>query len=78
VKSMPNAAQIRAGRAIVAWSQEDLAVLSGTSRRTVNAAESGHAVTAETLQALADAFATVGVVFERHRNGFGVRLIERR
>ncbi|SMQ68608.1 Helix-turn-helix [Devosia lucknowensis] len=76
MESKPDAAQIRAGRALLAWSQEDLAVRSGTSRRTVNAAESGHAVTPETLQALADAFAACGVVFQRYRDGVGVRLIE--
>lgn len=74
---MPTAAQIRAARALLNWSQQDLAAASKIGRRTVNAAESGNLVTYDTLRAFRKAFEAKGVKFFRHRDGVSVRLIER-
>lgn len=72
---MPTAAQIRAGRALLCWSQLDLEARSGISRRTIHAAEHDALVTYDTLRVLRKAFEAAGVKFFRHKDGVSVRLI---
>ena len=62
--SQPNAAQIRAARALLDWSQQILAERSGIARRTVAAIETGDDhVTAESIRAVQGALEAEGIVF---------------
>ncbi|WP_108398237.1 helix-turn-helix transcriptional regulator [Devosia submarina] len=60
---LPSAAQVRAARALLAWSQEDLAKASGTSRRTLATLEGGGIVSSETMEAVRSALEAGGIVF---------------
>ena len=69
-----SAAQIRAARALLNWSQGDLARAATLSRPTVDRAERT-AVSGETLEALVGALKAAGVIFvEENGDGPGVRL----
>ncbi len=70
--SLPTPAQIRAGRALVGWSQQDLAAGAGTSRRTVASFELGMRVSEESVSAMAAALARVGVEFTDRNGAKGV------
>lgn len=62
--AQPNAAQIRAARALLDWSQQILAERSGIARRTVAAIETGDdRVTPASIQAVRDALEAEGIVF---------------
>lgn len=62
--TQPSAAQIRAARALLDWSQQMLADRSGIARRTVAAIETGdHRVTDESIQAVRTSLETAGIVF---------------
>ena len=76
-------AQIRAARALLHWSQEDLAKKAGIGVATVRRIEagdglvSGHTSTAFQIQ---KAFEAAGIRFiaDNESDGIGVRLIKRR
>ena len=78
---MPTAAQLRAARALLAWSMEELAERSGVSSRTIRRAEeTEQAVAVRTLRRLATAFEAAGIEFigENNDRGAGVRFRRRR
>ena len=59
-----SAGQIRAGRALAGWSQEDLSKASGVSRRVIVQVESGNGrATDRTIADLARALEDVGIRF---------------
>lgn len=61
---VPTAAQIRAARGFLGWSQERLALASGVSRSTVEGFEQGkRAAKEETIERLAEACERRGIVF---------------
>jgi transcriptional regulator with XRE-family HTH domain len=69
-KSIMTREQLRAARAILGWSQDDLAALSGVSAPTIKRLEPGFGpvqTRGETLDKLRAAFAGVGIVF--HEEG---------
>ncbi len=74
--------QIKAARALVAWSQEELAVASGVSLATVKRLESQDGEVggrAETGERLRSALEAAGIIFvEENGEGPGVRLRKRR
>lgn len=79
--SMINGAQIRAARALIGWTGQNLADKAGISWHTIQRAESTNNVPnvkAPTLAAIQDALEAAGVVFLStgdHRDGGpGVRL----
>lgn len=76
---MTTANQLRAARAILGLSQEDVAKLIGASSKTIRRAESGDtAVAASTVSAIRKALETKGVEFiDENGGGAGVRLSER-
>jgi transcriptional regulator with XRE-family HTH domain len=62
--AMPSAAQIRAARALLGWSQADLAARSGISRRTLTSIESGdERVSPESIEALQAVLEGAGLEF---------------
>lgn len=68
-----NAAQIRAARAGLNWSQDQLASRAGTVRKTINRIESETTTPhAATLAGIVDALEAAGVVFIEHPGGAGV------
>lgn len=67
------AAQIRAARAFLNWSQDELAARAGTSRRSVYAVESDtQPIAAETMDALIAALETAGVKFLKRGSRVGL------
>ena len=61
---LPTAAQIRAGRALLNWSQQELARHGSVGRRTVAAYESGgDKVTAASIMAMKLALGEAGIRF---------------
>lgn len=63
---VPTAAQIRAARGFLGWSQERLALASGVSRSTVEGFEQGRqAAKEETIVRLAEACERRGIVFSK-------------
>jgi transcriptional regulator with XRE-family HTH domain len=78
---MPTAAQLRAARALLAWTMEDLAARSGVSSRTIRRAEeTDQAVAVRTLRRLAAAYEAAGIEFlgENNDRGVGLRFRRRR
>lgn len=74
---MTDPAQIRAARALIGWSQKELAEALGVSTMTVKRAEGSGNPPAprETLEAIRARLEAEGVVFlDRGREGVGVRL----
>ena len=75
---MITAEQIRAARALLRWTADDLAERSGVSWRTIQRLEAATGVPdsrSKTLQAIRRAFESVGVVFiDQNDGGPGVRL----
>lgn len=72
------AAKVRAGRAILGWSQSDLGEKTGLSQRSINRLELGAVdVRRSTALLIEDAFRDAGVRFEDHPGGFRV-LVEQR
>jgi predicted transcriptional regulator len=71
-----SAVQLRAARALVGWSREDLARAAQTTERTVARVELGEVATrASTLAAIRRALEAAGVEFiEQNGGGPGVRL----
>ncbi|MBU1336909.1 MAG: helix-turn-helix domain-containing protein [Alphaproteobacteria bacterium] len=60
----PSPAQIRAGRALLDWSQEQLAARSGIGRRTVAAYENGgERVTTSSIHGMKEALERGGIRF---------------
>jgi transcriptional regulator with XRE-family HTH domain len=55
--------QIRAARALLAWTQTDLADRSGTSKRSIVSLESEDPVSADVLRAVLHALAAAGIEF---------------
>jgi transcriptional regulator with XRE-family HTH domain len=71
---LPTAAQIRAGRALLGWSQTELAQRAGVSRRTLSAMENGDGrVTQESIEALRRVLLEAGVMFTGSGPDEGVR-----
>ena len=73
--------QIRAARALVGWSQSDVAAAAGLSIPTVKRAEAddGIRVSEDALVAIASALKKAGVEFiAENGGGVGVRLRKRR
>jgi transcriptional regulator with XRE-family HTH domain len=72
-------AQAKAARALLGWSQEDLAKHSGVVRRTLMSFETGSRdPRQETLQKLLEAFERAGVRFVNTPDMLGVVLRNRR
>jgi predicted transcriptional regulator len=69
-------AQLRAARALVNWSRDDLAAKSGTTARTIARIEDGEAAPREsTVAGIRAAFEKAGVKFiAENGGGAGVRL----
>lgn len=65
--------QIRAARALLGWSQQELADRSGISRRSIAASETGE-VSGTTLGALEATFDAAGIHFIADDHGRGVYL----
>jgi DNA-binding XRE family transcriptional regulator len=75
---MPTAEQLRAARAMLGWSMEELAARSGVSARTIARCETGEGVplvSVRTLRRLVQAYEREGIEFTQ--NGQGVRLRRR-
>jgi DNA-binding XRE family transcriptional regulator len=80
-RRIPTAAQLRAARALLGWTMEDLAAASGVSSRTIRRAEEVYqAVSVRTLRRLAQkALEAAGVEFiGENDRGAGVRFRNRR
>ncbi len=60
---MPTAAQLRAARGILGWSQAELAEQAAVARRTVTTVEAGGAVHANSVRSIVDAMERAGVTF---------------
>ena len=71
--TLPSPAQIIAGRALIGWSQQQLADASHTSRRTVATFEGGGLVSHETINSLKIAVEEAGVEFTGSGGSEGVR-----
>ncbi len=71
-----SASQVRAARALLAWSQDQLVTASGVPKRTLARFERGHAESQRrTLAALRSALESAGVEFiAKNGGGPGVRL----
>ena len=75
----PSAAQIRAGRALLNWSQQQLAERSGISRRTVAAYENGgERVMAASILGMKKALESAGIRFSPNDAAEGVHRISDR
>jgi transcriptional regulator with XRE-family HTH domain len=73
-----SAAQVRAARALLGWSQSDLATAASLSRPTIERAETSGA-SATTFTAMQAALEKAGVIFlDENGDGPGVRLRKRR
>ncbi len=73
----PTPAQVRAARALLGWSQADLAAAAGVSPRTLKALELAPELAAApgrpmTLQRLIDALQAAGVIFHWGNGTVGV------
>jgi transcriptional regulator with XRE-family HTH domain len=67
------AAKVRAGRAILGWSQSELGEKTGLSQRSINRLELGIVdVRRSTAFVIETAFRDFGVRFEEHPGGFRV------
>ena len=74
-KRLPSAAQVRAARAILDWTQDDLASAAGITPQTVRLLETGQRVPFDsTLRAMKSAFEGAGVIFVLEGKGEGVIL----
>jgi transcriptional regulator with XRE-family HTH domain len=74
---MTEAAQIRAARALIGWSQADLAEAAGVSVSLVDRFETGQpdSIAAETVARMRAALESAGVAFiPKNGGGAGVRL----
>jgi transcriptional regulator with XRE-family HTH domain len=70
---LPSAAQLRAARALLGWSQDQLASASGKARRTIAKFELGQGVIQpDTVRALQTCLEQAGVVFTRDKHTEGV------
>nr|WP_314258433.1 helix-turn-helix domain-containing protein [uncultured Devosia sp.] len=74
MEDLPTSAQIRAGRALIGWTQDKLAEAAGTSRRTIATLELGGHVSLDTMRALRTALETAGIEFLGDPGSEGVRL----
>jgi transcriptional regulator with XRE-family HTH domain len=77
---MPTGAQIRAARALLAWSANELARRAGVSPRTLRNAEGADGippVQVRTLDRIRRALEAGGVEFTQSAGGVGVRLRRR-
>jgi DNA-binding transcriptional regulator YiaG len=78
--TMPTADQLRAARALLRWTMEDLAARSGVSVRTIARCESAEGVPpvgARTLVRLVRAFQAAGIEFSHDADRSGVHLVRR-
>jgi len=73
VDTLPSPAQVRAGRSLIGWSQQQLADASRTSRRTVATFEGGGQVSVETVRSMKAAIEGAGVIFVGSTGSEGVR-----
>jgi transcriptional regulator with XRE-family HTH domain len=71
---MTTSAQIRAGRALLGWSQSTLAEKAGLTRRTLTNIENGQRAADNTINELRRALESAGVVFLDTSAGSGVLL----
>jgi transcriptional regulator with XRE-family HTH domain len=77
---MPTADQLRAARALLRWTMEDLAARSKVSVRTISRCESGEGVPlvgTRTLLRLLHAFEAAGIEFSHNAGRSGVHLVRR-
>jgi transcriptional regulator with XRE-family HTH domain len=77
---MPTAVQLRAARAALGWSMEELSARSEVSARTIARCETGEdvpLVSVRTLRRLVHAFEGAGVEFTSNAGGSGVRIRRR-
>ena len=76
-KSIITRGQIRAGRALLGWSQEELSRQSGVSANTVKRIEKGNGPIAarfQSIERLVDAFARSGLRFQNDETTISVTL----
>lgn len=72
---MLSGAQLRAARALLGWSQEELAARSGTSNKTIARAEAvAEPGDGRAVQALVRVLEENGIVFTEESNRSGVSL----
>ena len=71
---MVSAAQIRAARGLVGWSQQELATKTGVARRTITTIEAGGAVSEASVRAIVDTLERAGVFFTGDESNPGVSL----
>lgn len=72
-RQQPSPAQVRAGRALLNWNQQQLADHSGIARRTVAAYEhGGNRVTTSSITAMAEALGRAGINFSGDGDPEGV------
>ncbi|WP_082554039.1 helix-turn-helix domain-containing protein [Rhizobium sp. Leaf453] len=71
----PSSDVLRAARALLSWSQRQIAVAARVSRPTINRLESGGNATVETVEAIVQAYEQQGVEFTgaTMEHGVGVR-----
>ncbi|WP_109668952.1 helix-turn-helix domain-containing protein [Mesorhizobium loti] len=71
--------QLRAARALIGWTREDLASASGLTVRTIARIESSQTIPRQTtIEALAEALEAAGIEFiPQNGSGPGVRLSRR-
>jgi transcriptional regulator with XRE-family HTH domain len=73
-REWPGPGQIRAARGLLGWSQQDLAVASGTARRTVTTLEMDGSASEPSKSAVTKALEEAGVEFIGGPSDPGVRL----
>lgn len=72
---LPSRAQVRAARALLSWTQEQLADAVGITPQTVRLLETGQRTPfSRTLRAIKQTFENVGIVFVSEGKGVGVML----
>lgn len=77
-KSPISKGQIRAGRALLGWSQRDLSTISGVSLNTIKRIENGEGrikSRLQTVEDITDAFSRYGLTFENEANRIVVVLV---
>jgi transcriptional regulator with XRE-family HTH domain len=71
---IPTDRQIRAARALLGWTQIELAERAVVAETVVKRVESGRAVRSAMLRAICDALADAGISFTANDGEYGVRI----
>lgn len=74
VGDIPTAAQLRAARGILGWSQAELSEKAAVARRTITTVEAGGSVHANSVRSIVDAMERAGVTFLADDTVVGVTL----